>query len=168
MKVITFGFSAAKSKFAVYSRLIRWAQGTEFSHVYMKIHWTAADQDLIYQASGLSVNFEPQWHFDTHARTVQEFPIEISDECYAKFTKALCAQLSKPYSIKGVLGLAIRLFAAVFKRDINNPFPDGHDSEFCSKLAVYLVQQSGAFKLTLDPENTGPKEFFEALQAYGQ
>ena len=59
MKTITFGFSKARSSTAWFSKAICWAQGTPFSHVYIKFAWPASGANLIYQASHTSVNFEP-------------------------------------------------------------------------------------------------------------
>jgi hypothetical protein len=165
MKVIEVGFSRPKSKTAIFGKIIQLVQGTPFSHVYIKIYWKTPDENLIYQASGNKVNFETESHFKTHAEIINEFRFEIEDDNYTSLTKFICENLSKPYSMLGVIGLGIKILAYKLGCNIKNPLKDGAMSFFCSEIGDLALQRA-SIDLKLDPEEAGPKEVYEALLKY--
>lgn len=160
MKKIVLGFSTSRGKIALYSRLIRYVQGTPFSHVYIKLDWEG--QTLIYQASGLKVNFETEQSFLTHSLPIAEFDLEVSGEAYTRFAHYVCEQLGKPYDFLGAIALGVKLLVKRMGITIKNPFASGHDAYFCSELASEALDEAGLC-LGVVPEEAGPKEVYEAL-----
>jgi len=162
MVKIIIGFSRARSKTALFSKGIMWAQGTPFSHVYIKLNWKAINKLLIYQASGLQVNFESWDHFQTHAVAVSEFEIDVSDETYKKIASFMYDQLNKPYSIKQILGMCCVLFGQKFNLKIENPYKNRSDAFVCSELVIDIIKTAG-ITIEGDPEDMGPLEVFNFL-----
>jgi uncharacterized protein YycO len=162
MKIVTFGFSRAKSKAALFSRAIMWAQGTTFSHVYIRFNWPAASSDLIYQASKSAVNFETPMTFDHHAQIVHECSFVVSDDAWKNIAKFIVANLGKPYSLKEICGFALKIIGAKLGYKFANPAKNGRDEFICSELAADLFK-SNIMPLDIDVEDVGPKEFYEIL-----
>lgn len=162
MKKVTVGFSKATSPYAIFSKAIRWGQGTSFSHVYLKISWAAADAGLIYQASGNSVNFESEEHFKTHATVVKEFELDISDEHYKKIAKYVVANLNKPYSLCQILGMTYVLVAKKLGIETKNPYKNRTDAFVCCELIQGVLSEAD-ISFPFDPEDVGPKELFDFL-----
>src|SRR5690349_251313 len=104
MKTIAIGFSRPK-KFNILSWLIMKVQRTEYSHVYVRFHSDSLDRDLIYQASGLQVNFVGGTLFKDHHLTVKEFSLSVTDETYKNTLQFAVDKAGMPYSIKQLFGI---------------------------------------------------------------
>lgn len=160
MKQIVVGFSKAKSKYALFSKLIMHVQSTPFSHVYIKMPWKAASANLIYQASHTSVNFESETHFLIHAEVVEEFNLEISDESYIKIAKYVMENLNKSYSMAQVFGLLFKFIGLTR----SNQFKNGSDAFVCSELINGLLSKADILDTFEYNEEVGPKEVNEFLR----
>lgn len=142
--------------------LIRKVQGTPFSHVYTRVYWPSAGQDIIYQASGTKVNAESFTHFQTHSKIVAEFTFAVELEVWEKIARFMISQIDKPYSMKEILGLAVRILGFKLGLKIANPFQDGPASYVCSELGADIYKLINPAS-TLEPEQIGPKELYESL-----
>jgi hypothetical protein len=165
MKTVTFGFSKAKSKTALFSKAICWAQGTPFSHVYIKFNWAASGSNLIYQASAHAVNFETEWHFNGHAQIVHEVSFDVADECWQRVAHFIVDNLGKPYSILQIAGFAFKLLGAKLGIKCIKPIRNGKDQFICSELGAEVFRLLGNAE-HLDSENTTPKDLYDLLMAY--
>ena len=163
MRYITVGFSRPKNKILpIFSWLIRLFEWSPFSHVYIKTQTRLTDQRLIYQASGVQVNFMGEKYFRERAEIYEEFMFEISDEAYRMYLRWAIENAGAPYGFKAVLGIALmRLFS--LKR---NPFADGQCSQFCSELALRALHDFLGVDVTPQHfETAGPMEVYNICKA---
>src|SRR5258708_2144045 len=99
MKTIKVGFSRPKAWFVPFSWLIRLCLKTPYSHVYIKTHSDSLNRDIIYQASGLQVNFVGNILFESKENIVKEFSLDISDEIYTNMMQDSIDIAGGPYSM---------------------------------------------------------------------
>jgi len=155
MKKITIGFSRPKGKICpCLSWGIRLFQGwTPYSHVYVKFHSNSLDRDVIYQASGLQVNYIGSKLFYKHVHVVDEFSLEISDEDYRKMMQYTVDNAGKPYSLKSI-------FAILFKIE---SWCDGDDSFVCSELIGEILRKYTDVSIDKSSEALTPKDIHRYL-----
>lgn len=164
IKTVIIGFSKDRRKFAIFSRLIQWVQSTPFSHVYTKVFWPSANEDIVYQASGTQVNAKAYSYFIQGEEVVAEFTFVVQEETWQRIAKFMVANINKPYSIKEVAGLALRILGFKLGLDVPNPFHDGPASFVCSELGADIYKLINP-EFALNPEQIGPKELYDALEA---
>lgn len=161
MKRLTFGFSKARNPYAVLSRAICWAQGTPFSHVYVKFAWPAASTNLIYQASKTHVNFEIEQSFHEHAVTVQEIEFDLDEEVWKRVATFIACNLNKPYSRLQIAGFALKLLAEKVGINCIKPVKNGMDEFICSELGAELYQLVKG--VNLDAESMTPNDLYKII-----
>lgn len=132
MRDIVVGFSKSNK---IGSRIIRAFQGSDFSHVYLKFYAKSFDRFLVYQASGLKVNFEGLGSFDSHSEVVKEFKIELSEEAYVKLMQFCIDNCGAKYSLRQLVGMSWVLVNRRLGKTVNNPLAE-HDAYICSELAA--------------------------------
>lgn len=157
---IIIGFSKPK-KFHILSWLIQKIDRTEFSHVYLKIHSKSIQRDLIYQASGLSVNFCGIRIFNDKNESIIEFIIIITPEEKIEILKLAVDLAGKPYGMKELIGIGIVRFLGLFNKKIKNPYADGSKTYICSELAATILLKLN-FKFE-ELDSVTPKEIYEKL-----
>lgn len=162
MKRIIIGFSKARSPLAIMSKLIMWAQGTPFSHTYIKLDWATAKVELIYQASKTYVNFESNRSFLARAEVVKEFEVDLKQDKWEAVAQYIGANLDKPYSIKQMIGMGLVCLGQKLGIKISNPYKNNHDAFICSEVVANIIEKSGGV-LTLNKEDMGPKEVYNFL-----
>ncbi len=156
MRTITVGFSRPK-KWNPLSWAIMKAQGAEYSHVYMKFYSSSLERELIYQASGLQVNFVGSKLFNDHHLTVHEFQFQISEESHKKALQFAVDNAGKPYSIK-------QLFSILSYISINKPlFKDGRSAYVCSELIGQMLKEDLGIKVEQDLDLIMPKDIYQIL-----
>jgi len=163
MKNITIGFSTGHTLFA---RLIRMFEGNvPYSHVFIKFHSDTFERDIIYQASGLQVNFIGAILFATKVKIIKEFKLEVNDQAYKRIMQFAIDNAGTPYGYKQLLGMGIVRIAKLFNKTIKNPFSDGKATYVCSELAG-TVLQSFIIKhdIPLNLETSGPKDLYKFLE----
>jgi hypothetical protein len=162
---IYLGFSKAKSKWAFLSKLIMWCQEVPFSHVYMRVDSQSLQRSLIYQASGLKVNFENKGIFDSHAQIVSEFELDVEQETYKKVMQFAIDNVGKPYSKKQLIGMAFVSLGRKMGLNLKNPYKDRRDAFICSELVADIIDiVDPSSDLALKSEDLGPKEIYEFLK----
>jgi hypothetical protein len=162
MRTLYLGFSKAKSKWAIFSKLIMWVQAIPFSHVYIKFNSDFIERDFIYQASGTKVNFENIQSFDSHSLVIKEFKLEVSSEIYKKVLQFTIDNVGKPYSLKQVFGIAWICFKQRLGLKSSNPFKDSTASFVCSEIGADILEITGK-SVPEDKDSLGPKEVFNRL-----
>lgn len=163
MRKLFVGFSKAKSKWAIVSKLIMWAQGTPFSHVYIRFDSEFIERTFIYQASGSKVNFENLQSFQQHAMVVKEFELAVTPEVYKKILQFAIDNVGKPYSLKQLIGMAWVCLKAKFGMKVQNPFKDRADAFVCSEIGAEVLALAGK-EVPEDKDSIGPKEVFSILE----
>jgi len=158
---ISVGFSKSNK---IGSRIIRFFEGTDFSHVYIK--WTSSylERDIIYHASGHSVGFITTENFLALGNTVVlEREVELTEVTKKKIVQFCMDKASTPYGVKHLLGFGCVLVMKLFGKTIKNPFGDGAKTYICSELAAEILNIAGySVKNT---EQVTPKGLYTLLSA---
>jgi len=126
--------------FAPVSKLIRWWQGTSYSHTYIQIG------DTIYHATGKGVNSVHKSEFNKHNTTVKEYEFNDVDNDLARLICIL--HMGKSYGYITLLGIFLRdiLGIKTIGMDDNRTF-------ICSELVGMVLE------LVLDVE-LGDQNYF--------
>lgn len=158
MKKLIVGFSRPKGKlFPCFSWGIRLFQGwTQYSHVYLKFKSSSLSRDIIYQASGLQVNFIGKKMFYDHVHVIKEFELELTDADYIQMMKFFIDNAGKPYSIKDIIAI---LF--------NKPnLSDGNDSFICSELVALVLNRYIGISFNKPLGLLSPKDVYKIINTY--
>lgn len=138
--------------------------GVPFSHAYIKIWSEKYGRYLIYQASGLQVNFVNQEIFESHNVAVAEFEVQITAETRTKVMQFAIDRCGVPYSIAELFGFAAVKICSVVGKDINNPCGDGSKSYVCSELVSEIIRDCLGHQLPKDPDDMTPKDLYDFLK----
>ena len=158
---IIVGFST-HSSFNLLSEIIKFTEHTNFSHVYIKIFSTSLNRWLIYQASGLVVNFVGQDVFHIKNKEIAEFLVPITTEQKIKILQLAVDLAGKPYGIKDLIGIGLVRLCSLIHWKIKNPFADGSKTYICSELAATILVQLGMSFDSLD--SATPKDVYDKLR----
>lgn len=158
MRKITIGLSR-HTKFSIFGRGIEFFQKTPYSHAYLKFHSNSLSRDLIYQASGLKVNFMNTKMFDSSNTTTNEYVIEVTEEKYNEILGFCVDQVGKPYGIKNIVGI---VFYTVFGYKIIKS--DKLESFICSELIGYVMRMAGILPDGIDLDYFKPKDVFDCME----
>lgn len=157
MKTVYVGFSTNQKPLA---RLIRWATRSGVSHVYFRVPThTITGRSWIFQASGLQVNLEGDKRFASHARTVREFEIELTEDQFNELELYMLDSAGKPYSVCQLLGMCWVLLGKTFGQKLKNPCADGSKSYICVELVARILRIPG-------PEEMTPEDLLDFLEAH--
>ena len=166
METIWVGFSRPQGWFEPFSWIIRLFDWSPFSHTYLRINIPEYNRQVIFQSSGLLVNFESPSIFSSAEYVYKEFPISISDATKQNIMQFCLDRVGLPYDLKGVFGLAIVKFMALFGKKINNPFGSGDTTYFCSKVLDEILKDYTDIPVPLDIDKATPTDVFNSLNAY--
>jgi hypothetical protein len=147
--------------------LIQKAFNIPYDHVYVNIECFQYDRNVIYQASGSSVNFMATGVFNSKNDILAEFEIDILPENKIALVQFAIDNAGKAYSLKEVFGLAIVRIAELCGKTIKNPFRDGNNTYVCSELVSYLLQQYAGADIPKDYEDMTPKDVYDYLMLLG-
>lgn len=161
MKTIAIGFSRPK-KFMILSWLIRKIQRTEYSHVYIKFQSDKYKRNLVYQASGLQVNFVGEEVFKDHCEIVKECSIQVSDEIYTKMMTFAIDRAGYPYSIEQLFNIVIYMITGKART-----FSDGRSGYVCSELVGEMLRTILGVLIKKDLDIVTPKDIYNALTEAG-
>jgi hypothetical protein len=140
MKYLHVGFSTHSSLF---SWLIRTVTSSKISHTYIKLP-TGYDELVIFQASGLSVNYCNWNYFKSRNKILYGYTVEISDEQWEKAERFRVTEVGKPYSIKQILGFGYTTLMHAFGKKAHNPMSDGDHSYVCVEVVAKCIGIDGA------------------------
>lgn len=161
MTDFVIGFSTPK-KFRLFSWLTKVALNTPYSHAYVAFFSESYDRKLIYQASGLAVNFIGESMFAGLENVVGEFTLPVSDSLKTEIIQKAIDTVGEPYGIMHILGLAIYLVCKKFGKTIKVPFQN-NSTLVCSQLAAKVIKEISPAYPQLDPETATPKDVYLAL-----
>jgi len=150
MRNIIIGFSSHPG---IFSTLIKLVSASKVSHTYVRIPVPEYGESMVFQASGLIVNYTNYRVFQERSTTIEEYEIEVPDEVYTLGEMLRVTEAGKPYSMKEIVGLLWILFMRNMGRRVSNPFRDGSSSYVCVELAMRCVG------LAVDSENVTQEDF---------
>lgn len=159
MKTILVGFSSHPG---VFSSLIKYVTNSKVSHTYIRIPVPEYNDSMIFQASGLTVNYTNYSVFKKKNTVIEEYEIEVDDDTYAFAEMLRVMEAGKPYSMKEIIGLLWVLTMRGVGVRVNNPFRDGSHSYVCVELAMMCVG------LERDSENVTQEDFRRWCETHGK
>ena len=163
MKLIV-GFSKTKH-FNPFSWAIQKVTNAPFSHSYIKFKSDKFDRVLIYQASGLAVNFMEEKRMLATHDVVAEFELEISEETYKKTIQFAIDEAGVPYGMSQIFGILYVKALGLFGVKARNPFPNGSGNYVCSELVAQILKEIVGLEINKDLDLIDPKEVYELLKA---
>ena len=161
METIYVGFSRPQGWFEPFSWAIRLAQWTSYSHVYIRAHSESTDRDMIYQSSGLQVNFIGLNRFKTKEIIVKEFPVQVTTETKIKMLQYCMDTAGASYGVLEVFGFPWIMLNSALGRHVNNPFASS-TSFVCSQFVGDILKDVLGYPLP-NPENLDPKQVYQYL-----
>jgi hypothetical protein len=161
---IIIGFSRPKSWFVPFAWLIMLVTWCKFSHAYVRYENAYANRNMVFQASGLKVNFMGQTMFDGEENVYAEFNIPISDAAKLSTVQFAIDNVGSSYAVGQILGFPIVWFMAMFGKKIRNPFYSG-SNYFCSELVCDILNEING--TALDSSVMTPKDIYGYLLSKG-
>lgn len=158
MRNMYVGFSRSSLRFPVFSKLIQWYMGTDFSHTYIRFYSDTLNRNIIYESAGGGVKFVGSNEWKRRNHTVVEFSLPVKEEAYLDLMRQLIDYAGIEYGFWQNIGIVISdLFG--LKR---NPISKGKN---CSELVSEVLASSG-FELPKEPNLMTPKDVFNLLNSY--
>ena len=164
MAEIIVGFSHPKSWLEPFSWLIRLVTWSPFSHAYIMFHDDETDRWIVFQASGLKVNFIGKPMFDSVENIYEEFIIPVSDATKKSVMQGAIDRCGSPYGTLQCVGFLWILFMRLFGKRVKNPLYSG-SSYFCSEMVSDVLDEIGVGDL--DPSTMDPKDVRDFLVSKG-
>jgi hypothetical protein len=162
---IIFGFSRPKGWFQPFSWAIRFFTWSDISHAYVKFYSAKYDRWLIYQASGLAVNFVGDTEFISKEIVVEEYELDISIETKNKAVQYAIDQCGKSYGMLQILGLLLVVLADRIGIAIPNILYN-NNTFVCSELAADVLLEIGKGQ-GIDPRVTTPVKLRDFIANLG-
>lgn len=154
MKII-IGFSKPTT-FKLGSWLIRWYQGTKYSHTYVK--FKGKTRDFIYESVGKSgTRFVGTKCWNSHAKVVKEFNVYVDDIHYYKLMDYCIDHEGVEYGFIQNIGIFI---ADLFKLK-KNPFKTGYN---CSEIVADILKSQG-YQIDKDSNLITPRDIYGILES---
>lgn len=128
MKEIIYIWTYPK-KPSIFSKLIRWRIGADYSHVAIAVWIRTLGDFRIYQASRGDINTVLYSNFKKHNRIKKSCRVQISKDDWVKTIRYMEQQTGKKYSILGALAATVKFLR-------NKGIGDNDDKAFiCSEYA---------------------------------
>lgn len=163
MESIIVGFSKPKGWFYPMSWIIRWAEGTAFSHAYIRVRSESLDRDLVYQATGAGVYFIGLPAFKDHYEIVEEYALTVSEEGKKKLLRWAVDNSGKPYGRLQCLGIGLRRLALIIGIRIKNPFSNEGEAYVCTELCAQATVEAG-IPFNVEKDDVGLKELVQHVR----
>jgi hypothetical protein len=160
MSTIKIGFSRP-SKWRLLAWVIMKVLRTRYDHVFVRIRSDTYERDIIYQASGLAVNFMSPTIFEKHNVVTDEFELPVRD--FKGMMQWCIDTAGVPYGVKAFIGLGIVKLLAVFGKKIGNPFASGDETYICDKAAAKIMELYCGDDIPEDLDDLTPKDLYEYL-----
>lgn len=153
---IVIGFSTQKKPLAW---LIRAAERTPYSHVYIRYHNPFVDEEVVLHAQGFNIHSSTFDLFKKHGNIVieeYELPVNsLSD--MRRMIKFATRQTGKPYGSKQLIGMAwARFLKGITNRSHKNPMSDKEKTMVCSEFVAYAMNILGYYVDLDKAEVDGP------------
>jgi hypothetical protein len=164
MNTIIIGFSRPKAWLRPFSWVIRLVTWAPYSHTYIRYDNAYTDRSIVFQASGLVVNFMGQTMFDTEEDIYAEFSVPVSAATKLLVIQNATDKVGSPYGVGQIVGFGWVLFMRIFGKKVNNPFAST-SSFVCSELVADLLNEMNGS--TLDSSTMTPKDIYNYVLSKG-
>lgn len=164
MSSIIIGFSKPKAWFEPFSWLIRLVTWSPFSHAYIKYFNPYAQKWIVFQASGLKLNFVEKSRFENIENIYSEFEIPISESAKLNTVQFAIDSIGESYGFLQVVGFGFVLIMKVFGKKVKNPFYTT-SSFFCSELVSQILNEINGSDL--DVSSMSPKDLYDYIVSKG-
>ena len=155
MAKLIIGFSKPKDHpFPVFSKLIQWFEGVDYSHSYVKWYSSTYDTYLVYHAAGFGLHFLGEKEASRRLDIVKEYELEVDPEIKRALVGYCIREAGTPYGLKTVFGLAL---TRIFKLR-SNPFSDGDRTQFCSEAVANILSNHFNIELHKPAEEFGVRD----------
>lgn len=158
MEKLTIIFSRSSSKIPVFSWLIMATEGTNFSHVALRMIDSETNQPFYYQASHTMVNEMGEEQFLKQEIIVESYDFEITPEIKKSIKEFAIDNLGVPYGVISIIGLAIVQLAKWLGIKIKNPLSDEGKTYVCSELVATILSKKLNVVLPDNPDDITPKD----------
>lgn len=163
---IIIGFSRPKGGFEPFAWLIELATKSPRAHAYIRFYSLEYKKWIIFQASGLKLNFVGNKLFDSKEEIQGEFNIPVSIRTKNRTIRFAIDNVGIPYGIGQVIGFGWVLLMRAFGKKVKNPFYS-KSSYFCSELAAEILTEILDPKDKIDPSTMSPQDLYEYLISKG-
>jgi hypothetical protein len=157
-KTLTVGFSRSPR---LLSKIIRWVEGSEVSHVYIKFRSDFLERDIIYEASGTEVKFVNEFTFLKRSEVIAEFDLSIPVQEYRRAVQYAMDQVGKPYGFLSLIGLGLVKVANKFGYRTKNVFKDGNRAYICSELTAEVLETFMTLPTEIPVEYLTPTDLYK-------
>lgn len=154
-ETVYIGFSTSAN---TVSRLIRKMMGAPYSHVYVRFPSALLQRDIIYEASGLTVQFSGR----AHGMVIKEYKLEIPEAVKVATLRWAIDHLGRPYGISQLFGFMWVLLCRKLGKKVRNPIHDGPNAYVCSELVAETLKHLG-YNIEGDIDTITPKDVDEFL-----
>jgi hypothetical protein len=148
-----------------FSWAIQTALNTDYDHAYIQLEFPEYGRDIIFQASGLEVNFMSLDIFNSKETITNEWAVEVTDKQYIQIMNFFFSVVGRPYSIMDIV--AIALFKIFGKKLLRG---DGEKAFICSELVGYTMILAGIMKKE-DEKSMDyfmPTDVYRVMQEYSK
>ncbi len=160
MNEIIVGFSRPKAWLEPFSWLIRLVTWSPISHAYIRFFDEEHNRWIVFQASGLKVNFIGQIMFDNAEDIYAEFSVPVSDSMKSSVVQGAIDKCGSSYGIGQIFGFAWVLMMRMLGKSVSNPFYSA-SSFVCSELVGDVLIEIG--EGNLDPSAMTPKDMLNFM-----
>lgn len=171
MQKITIGFSTTK-KVDLFSKLmgylIRWSQGTQFSHTYLRYLSQDYERQMVVHASHWFVHTVTYEHFLKESQPLCEFEINVTKDVFEDIMGFTSDRYGVKYGFMQFVGMAYRiLLKKLFNKTITNPLADGERTLVCSEFIGEILNLIDPTDFpTVELEDEGPKLIHSMILDY--
>lgn len=168
MQKLSICFSKPK-KWKIFAAAIMWWDQFRFgpgvkrmSHGSGKFVAHSWERDLFYQAAGMRTHFMGGKHFTDINEIIEEYELELPEECIVLIGQKCIDREGKPYAIKQVLGNILVNFTWLVtfgKIEIKNPWSDGDAETSCIEEWGRILAECLNLPMPLDLDNVSIRPF---------
>jgi hypothetical protein len=150
MKNISIVFTKSRTKFPIFSWIIRAYTRKPYSHVAIKL------ANMFYQSPS---GYHSEHNFLAKYRIERSYEIQICDDIYEDIKKECDYYSGYPYSVLQNLGIVLVDFLKIFNKKIKNPWPKGAN---CSEI-VYKCLIIKLWRIKKDKDAIKPHHIEQIL-----
>lgn len=163
MPKITIGFSKPRKWFVPFSWIIRIANGTAFSHTYIKLWSASIERFLVYEAMDKGLVFSSAQSFDKRNETLKEFHVEINENQKRIILQFCVDNALGQYSVKQNVGIMyVKFMLWAFGTVVKNPWPGGWNcTEVLARLAILI-----GVPVSFDPDSADLDDIYNAWDTH--